>query len=384
MRGSGISRAARVTAVMGYFCAICCSPKTEPCPPIGFPTQPAKNQPEQADTHDGTSHQSLQELLNSIEPLECGPNGLERQRSGAALTHLAETLSSRPKWLTPALQRVRSAAESLVSPSSEVHNAPRVSAENGGGTTVTAEKVRDGLAAVQQSLLQQLGPVKYQQSVTKLGNSLAEMQAARDVNDRCQAAIRGFRAATNAVFIGQDGEAPFADGDLHLPEPLTFTSMASGVERARAAVASLGSIGWPHARDRAADALQIFSAMLSAADCQKTLEGKLSNLRFQAERLTQSDALSFGQSRWIKQGLTVTLDALDSLYALSKPAAPATHGQASPSSAGRPWTRSARAAVVNIAPDQLLGLQRAPIQDGFRATLDALTVAAQSVPECQP
>ena len=122
--------------------------------------------------------------------------------------------------------------------------------------------------------------------------------------------------------------------------------------------------------------------MLRAVDCAGRLTGKISDIRFQAERLTRSDALSFGQTRWIKRGLSAALDGLDALEPgdAGTPRAQAAPDRAAPAR----FTRAARAAVAGIDAQHLLGLQRTSIQDAFRATLDAFAIAANSARACKP
>jgi len=237
------------------------------------------------------------------------------------------------------------------------------------------------LTAALQALLAQPGPVEYRGAVAKLGRALDAMRAAQQTADGCRSALAAFRAATDAVFAGLRGEPPFAESDLDALESAPLSTMQAGIEPGRAALISLGKSGWQHARGDAADALRLFAAMLRAADCAGRLTGKISDIRFQAERLTRSDALSFGQTRWIKQGLSAALDGLDALElgdsgTLRAQAAP------SPTAPARP-TDAARAAVAGIDARHLFGLQRTSIQDAFRATLDAFAIAANSAPACK-
>ncbi len=376
---------------MGLFGAVSCSPN-EGCPPVGFPKaqvdrSSAENGERETTGRETTVGETLQRLRSSVQALECGPNGLEPRASSAALRKLADALASHADWSTPALQRLLRAAKNLDTLSSgptdrgKAASSETVSKVEEGRST---EMVRGGLEAAQQTLLAQTGPVKYQGAVSQLGYSLAAMRAENDLVERCQSAIRAFRGATDAVFVGLDGTPPFGDPIPNEAAPLAFTSMLAGIEPARAVVASLGNAHWQRASDTAAEALRLFAATLSAADCHQTLESNTSSLRFQAERLTQSYALSFEKSRWVKQGLSAALDALDALDDNDQVLLGARK-QTEPDQfvAAVPWKQAARAAVATIDPDRLFGLQRAPIQDGFRATLDALALAAESAPACQ-
>ncbi|HKO54123.1 MAG TPA: hypothetical protein VJV79_40725 [Polyangiaceae bacterium] len=290
----------------------------------------------------------------------------------------------------PGLLRVRWAAESLDSLSGGTAGPGDVHPADSGfktGKGQPIEMVHAGLVAARQTLMTRSGSATYQSAVTALGDSVAAIQSERDLAARCQSAISAFRAASDAVSVELNGEPPFGDTEPDASARRSFTSMVAGIEPARAAVASLGSAEWPHARERAAEALRLFAAMLSAADCHDSFSSEVSNLRYQALRLSQSDALGFGHSRWIKQGLGTALDSLEVLHATQEAlvSAAATDKQGEPprTAAAEPWTGAARAAVANIASEQLFALQRAPIQDGFRATLDALVIAATSAPVCR-
>jgi hypothetical protein len=308
----------------------------------------------------------LQNLTTSVEALECGPQGLDARAASEALSGLADALNLRTGLPDSASRKVRQAADELAS-----HAAASAS--------MTA--IHDDLTVALQALLAQPGSVEYRGAVGQLGRALDAMSAAPQTADGCRNALVAFRAATDAVFAGLHGEPPFAENDLDALESEPLATMQAGIEPARAALIALGKAGWQHARGDAAQALRLFAAMLRAADCAERLTGKISDLRFQAERLTRSDALSFGQTRWIKQGLSAALDGLDALDAGDSVAA---RVQAAPVP-GAPvrLTHAARAAVAGIDAEHLLGLQRTSIQDAFRATLDAFAIAANSAPTCQ-
>jgi len=376
-------------ALIGLPGMVSCSPSAPQCPPMGFPVQSVGRTPSaRDDEHETkTSDATLRRLISAVEALECGSDGLDPRASSAALSKLADSLSLLTGISVPALLRVRRAAESLGSLSGAtdgLDNVPSAESVSVTGKRQPIETVHAGLVAAQQTLMAQSGSGKYESAVTALGDLVAAMPSERDLAARCQSAISAFHAACDAVFVGLNVEPPFRDTEPDVSVRRSFTSMAAGVEPARAAVVSLGNAKWPHARERAVEALRLFAAMLSAADCRELFASEISSLRFQAERLSQNDTLSFRYSRWIKQGLSDALDALDRAQQ-APPSAAATDkpGEPTRTTAAEPWTRSARAAVANIASDQLFGLQRAPIQDGFRATLDALVIAATSAPLCR-
>jgi hypothetical protein len=379
-------------ALIGLLGTVGCSQASSRCPPVGFPAQSIGGTPSaKDDVHEKEpSDATLRRLLSAVKAVECGSDGLDPRASSAALSRLADALTLHAGLTAPGLLRVRWAAESLDSLSGGTAGPGNVHSADSGfetGKGQPIETVHAGLVAAQQTLMARSGSVKYQSAVTALGDLVAAMQSERDLATRCQRAISAFHAASNALSVELNGEPPFGDTEPDASARRSFTSMVAGVEPARAAVASLGNARWPHARERAAEALRLFAAMLSAADCHDLFNSKVSNLRYQALRLSQSDALSFRHSRWIKQGLVTALDSLDLLdatqRALAGPAAGGKQAEPTRTAAADPWTGAARAAVDNIASDQLFALQRAPIQDGFRATLDALVIAATSAPVCR-
>ena len=345
-----------------------CAESAPRCPPVGYPkpTAAPKAQARGQQVHRANqSRETLQALLNAVGDLECGPGGLDPRAASAALSKLADTLPLRAGLPDPSAQRARQAAE----------------AASQAANSTAADAIHRGLLAALQALLAKPGQVEYRGAVSRLGRSVAAMRAEQDAVSRCHSALIAFRAATDAVFVSLNGQPPFADPEPSTPSTQPLPSMQSGVALGRSAVASLGSAGWQHTRDDAGQALRLFASMLAAADCNHRLEKEISTVNFLAERLTRSDALAFGQTRWIKDALSAALDALEKLEANVSESA-ATHAAPNSAIAAASWTRAARQAVANVDPDNLLGLERTAIQDGFRATIDSFANAAESTPAC--
>ena len=128
-------------------------------------------------------------------------------------------------------------------------------------------------------------------------------------------------------------------------------------------VSVLATARWGNARAAAARALSSLAQVIAIADRHSQCKRQISDMRLQIERLENTSALAFGQSQWIKSGLTAALDAFDRLYSAA-------------SADVLEWSAAARRAVAGINDKESLGFQRATIQDGFRATVDAFAVAA--------
>jgi hypothetical protein len=327
------------------------------CPPPLPPSNACPALPSSTATRAGF-HEPLQRLATSVEALDCEP-GLNFDVVGEVFTSLADALEARAHTVDTGPLQLRAAARSLASP---------------GSPSDHARHVREGLDAALKSLLSAAGPAErqddYRRAVDALVRSFDAVRADAEGTASCRNTLAALRAATDASFLAVHGDPPFAESDTEPEQPQPLSSMGDGLEAARAHVLSLGRAKWRHAREPAAQALLSLAEMVSAADCDGKLANEVARVRFQAERLTRSDALSFGQTGWIKAGLLAALDALDALE---------SSGQHHAGS----WASAARHAVVSIDARDLLGFQRPAIQDGFRATVDAFAVAAHSVPDCR-
>lgn len=354
VRGS-LRRGAIVVAMLGL-----CNCAATRCPPAAITARRSAGGSEHRhEARANKSREALQRLAESVEALDCDTPGLDFQATSEVLANLADSLDLRTQVLDTRPQKIRDAAQALAS--SEARSAQ-------------LETLRDALASTLSTLLAAPGPLEGQQeyrlAVGVLSRSLDALKASAEGAAGCESALRALRAATDATFLALHGDPPFGEGETKQEDPQPLSSMRDGLESASASVLALGRAKWRHAREPAARTLLSFAAMAAAADCRGNAAKNVERIRFEAERLTRSDALSFGQPGWIKSGLVAALDALDALEPPPQPRAPSA-------------TSAARRAVGSIDAHELLGFQRAAVQDAFRATLDAFAIVARSIPECR-
>jgi hypothetical protein len=125
------------------------------------------------------------------------------------------------------------------------------------------------------------------------------------------------------------------------------------------------------------DAAEQASIVLTAlADAIESIPGasarvseQLTEVRFEAKRLHRSDRMSFGLPRWIKEGLTAAITALE---------AQSPHGGCTTF-----WISQARSSISAIDAKSSLTFQRAPVQDALRTALDAFVVVGQGTGDCR-
>jgi hypothetical protein len=146
------------------------------------------------------------------------------------------------------------------------------------------------------------------------------------------------------------------------------------LEEARADVLELGQSQWRNARQSTARALFSIADVLEASDSRRAQRERVALIRSRAERLRSAGSLSAAQSVWVKSALTTSLDALDAMQVERRAAERAVVSK---------WTRAARRAVGSVEERDWLYLQRAAVQDGFRATIDAFLAASQSAGPCR-
>ncbi|MEO8904519.1 MAG: hypothetical protein ABI627_23625 [Polyangiaceae bacterium] len=365
---AGQFRVLRAALIAGLLLGAPSCASQSPCPPIAPPYAHTDHASKGTEVP-AAAHAPLQRLATSVEAVECTPSGLDWGAASDAFSNLADALDLRQGPSDMGSQEVRSDAHALTS-----HSA---------GAKAPQDAVHDALTAALQTLLAQSEPaqrqLEYRNTVGSLARSVAGVSAQANNGDSCPFVVDALRAATNAVFLALAGEPPFDEQASGSVEAQPLASMRAGLEPARAAVLALGEAHWQDARAAAAQALRTLAAMVRAGDCAGTFTNQLSNIRFEAERLTRSDALSFGQVRWIKAGLVAALDGLD----VDARRMPVEHAQGDLNHVGSALIASARKAVANIDAEDLFGFQRTAIQDGFRATFDAFVVVAQPMPECQ-
>ncbi len=133
------------------------------------------------------------------------------------------------------------------------------------------------------------------------------------------------------------------------------------VRESRALVGRLSQRWWMDAPRATSQLLREISQAIAALPGSS---GAAEQVRLCAKRIEQSDGTSFNHSDWIKVGIERALDALESSKNVSS------------GDALDPWLRQGRNAVQRIDTENLLGLQRAVVQDAFRTLVDSYWVAA--------
>ena len=136
-------------------------------------------------------------------------------------------------------------------------------------------------------------------------------------------------------------------------------------ERARAQLLELGQSGFSDMRTSAANVLDTLAALTASLDVEQQLKVGVSEIRFQAKRLHRTD--SFVRAGWIARALNAALDGLERLECSQQLEA---------------WLRAARRSVDVIDDRTTLAFQQAPVQDAFRATVDAFGAAIEPGTSC--
>lgn len=298
-------------------------------------------------------------LSSSVESLAAGPQGPHHAGVIDALRQLANAIELLPETPRHSVAAIREAARGL-----EASDA---------GSLSHADLVKEGLAASLQALVTRSGfpgrELDYQKAIRAFSEAVEAVSKQRPLLKQHRSVAVAFRAATDAVFLAAGGEAHFGEAEAGASD-VAQVSLEGAVDAARAEVLKLGQTDWVQARQESSRALSALADVLAVADRQNALGRKVSDLRFQAERVRYADSLAFGRAAWIKAGLSAALDALDTL-------------RLSDAQRLSVWTRAARRAVGNIEDRDSLAFQRAAVQDAFRATIDAFVAATQLSSTCR-
>jgi hypothetical protein len=219
---------------------------------------------------------------------------------------------------------------------------------------------------------------------------------------RCTAVLLGaLQPACAAGTSGAAAQRPAAAADASTPNRVGATDAATSSETAptetratapapptaetlaKASGAFAGALdkGLSAARGFAKssghDAAEQASIVLaSLADAIESIPGasgrvseQLTEMRFEAKRLHRSDRMSFSLPRWIKEGLTAAVTALEA--------------QSPQGGRATAWIAQARSSISAIDAKSSLAFQRAPVQDALRTTLDAFVVVGQGTGDCR-
>ncbi len=139
-------------------------------------------------------------------------------------------------------------------------------------------------------------------------------------------------------------------------------SLASALADARKAALGLAGAGWTEERAAMVAVLHALAALVASADCSGTSGPAISEIRLQAEMVSRAQVPYHDGGR-IKAAIDQSLDVLERI-----PIEAPERMEA--------WTVSARSATERIEGESSLTFQRAIIQDGLRATIDAFGAAS--------
>lgn len=293
------------------------------------------------------SVRSLDQLAVSVEAFEAGG----REPPQQALAKVLQRLGSAMEPLSHATNlRLREVAQRLA-------GSPMNSLSQAG-------LLKQALTLVLESLVASSSPPGRQSEYTGGLRALRESTQAIDellaLPNQQPRTVAALHAATDVVFLARGGEAPFGEAERTEQPPAPLGSFETELDRARKDVSTLAQTNLTASRKAAAAALAALGNVVAAADDGNRLAKQIAEIRFEAERLERAHASEFGQAGWIRSGLENALDALSVLHA----------GKSSP------WLRIAQRAVASIDQRSWLSLQRAPVQDAFRTTVDAFAALA--------
>jgi len=220
-----------------------------------------------------------------------------------------------------------------------------------------AEHIERAMRAVLTMLLEYEGPrltLEYQQAMVALDDLLSYETKAPDPPGRTHVGD-ALRLMTSAFYLTQGVKPPFPVAEIaaasaaHRPRP------QADLEDVTAAIERFQTGGWTERRIAAADVLLAMSSVLHQAGIKDTRNLPLTRLRFSAARLRRIDALQFGASQWLRDGLWAALEALG----------PANEHE------------TAQKAVLAIDPQTSLSIQQATIDSALIRTRDAFARGAR-------
>ncbi|HEX4337225.1 MAG TPA: hypothetical protein VH062_15010 [Polyangiaceae bacterium] len=235
-------------------------------------------------------------------------------------------------------------------------------------TAPPADVVKHGLDDALETLVGRPPPEErareYREAVIGFGREVDALKPDEPLLAQRVAVVKALRSAGDVELLASGEKSHFrspvveeTQGPSHAPTDILL-------DRARAAALEMGTADWNGARDAAARLLGTIADLVASSSAAKETLERVSIIRLQAERLQRSDAIETTQ--WVKLGLTNALDALENAKG-SERGVP-------------PWARAARQAVADIKNDYALSFQRAAVQDGFRATVDAFVVGLSAQP----
>ena len=220
--------------------------------------------------------------------------------------------------------------------------------------------IKEGLHAFLAAMLGLPAPSsrqeEYRAALQSLAQAMKGIKMVAPLSEQRTAIVSAFRGATDAVHLAHGKDAPFrvrATRSAH--EPL---SVEIEVERDRVRVLELARARWTDARERASLALQALADVIRARGREQNARARASELRLEAERLRDETRSALGQPESVQTRPEHC------------PRVPRPHQGRTVTKTSN-WTRLARQSVATIDERSSNRPAARPIQDAFRATVDA-------------
>ena len=234
---------------------------------------------------------------------------------------------------------------------------------------VATEKTIEGLEAFMEALTTASAPPdrpeQFRAAVNSLSAAVEEIDRGRSLVAEGRPVVRALAAAADAVLLAGGQPARYGSAQPSMPAG-SRRAFRECFPQVRSRVRALAAAKYPREREAAARALAALADCLAAAPGKtEAVEKSIGEIRFETARIRAAPALAPRETLWIRGALLAALAALDGL---------ATGDGASSST----WVAAGRRATEAIDGESGLVFQRAPVQDAFRAVVDALAAAART------
>lgn len=290
---------------------------------------------------------ALRRFARSVDALERSPDR-SHESVIRALRAAAEALGSFSTSSKQDLAGVRAAAARIEEsgPDSERHADDVIAG---------LQQARRGLRALRTEPSR--APA-FEAALAELDREVGALASSRPLLDQRPTTVRAFRALANAAFVAAGQNAPFVGQSR---STVATPSVDELMARLRSDTSALASADARTLRIRAADGLLSLAELVSELEAERAT-GQAQEIRFQAERLRRQESAPFARAAWVERGLLAALQALDSLETCQRERLD-------------DWVEMARRAATDLPEHGTLSFQHAPVQDAFRATVDAFGVA---------
>ena len=364
--GSATCRVLRMLLVAGLWLVTACAStqrppaqSAAPFPPLPEPAPTAEAASPGAETRRAAGAQpvppELERLVRSVRALEDGVEDPAHHRLNRSLRDAADALDELEQQRSGGHAALRTAAE-------------RIEA-SGVESLSHADEVRTALVAARDRLRARQPAAQRAKALdaalAELGRSVDTLNPNRPLLEQQRVVGDSLRALTDAVFLAAGHDAPFAGREA---EP---RSVADVLEQARADVLALGRADLSNLRELTSRAMYSMAELVEAVAGRDRVARQIGEIRAEARRLKRDSSGPFARAGWVQRGLQAALGTLDELEVCRE-------------SLVAGWTEAARSAAATLPKRGALPFQHAAIQDAFRATLDAVGVAALDRDACPP